>query len=159
MAAKKISKKEEPKEKEVEKVEKKTSAKYFQGIGRRKAAISQARLFLDGKKETTDKDIVVNGKPYKSFFTLDELRDIVIAPLVAVSLDKNATATIMVKGGGVRGQAEATRLGIARALVKFNEEFRKTLRDLEYLTRDARKVERKKAGLRKARRAPQFSKR
>jgi small subunit ribosomal protein S9 len=135
--------------------------KYFQGIGRRKLSTARIKVFVfAGKKESKlEPEIVVNGKSYKEYFTLLELKEIVESPLKAVSADGISSVSISVRGGGIRGQAEAIRLGIARALVLKDQEFKKTLKDLGYLTRDARMVERKKAGLKKARRAPQFSKR
>jgi small subunit ribosomal protein S9 len=138
---------------------KEVKLKYFSSIGRRKAAIARVRLFDVAQKKEADEAIVINEKPMKQYLTLSDLQEIVEAPLQATGTGDKFILKIQVKGGGIRGQAEAVRLGVARALVKYKEEFRKTLRDLGYLTRDARVVERKKAGLRKARRAPQFSKR
>ncbi len=135
------------------------SNKYFQGIGRRKSAVAQVRLFVSSEKKSEEEDIVVNGKSFNDFFGLSELREIVSSPLKSVGEASAFKATVVVKGGGIRGQAEAIRLGIARALVVFDETFKKSLRDLGYLTRDARIVERKKPGLKKARRAPQWAKR
>ncbi|MDD3487134.1 MAG: 30S ribosomal protein S9 [Candidatus Moranbacteria bacterium] len=138
-----------------------STEKYFQAVGRRKVSVARVRLFdlseekSEGKKEA---NIEVNGADYKKYFPLSELREIVKAPLKAVSADI-AKITVQTRGGGIRGQAEATRLGISRALVVKDGELKKTLKDLGYLTRDARQVERKKSGLKKARRAPQFSKR
>jgi len=152
-ATKKPTKKETPKEAPAE--------KYFQGIGRRKLSAARVKIFASSAKKDskTDPEILVNGKPYKNYFSLAELREIVMSPLKAVSTDGIAKVLITVRGGGIRGQSEASRLGIARALVVKDIELKKTLKDLGYLTRDARMVERKKAGLKKARRAPQFSKR
>jgi small subunit ribosomal protein S9 len=135
--------------------------KYFQGIGRRKCAVAQVRIYpsLSEQGRKSEPEVLINERPYKNYFPLAELREIVISPLKAVSLEGILKVSVKAQGGGIRGQAEATRLGIARALVSMNQEFRKTLKDLGYLTRDARKVERKKAGLKKARRAPQFAKR
>ncbi len=135
--------------------------KYFQGIGRRKLSVTRVKIFELPKKKETSKDfeILINGKPYKIYFSLAELRGIVTAPLKAVSPNDISRIVITARGGGIRGQAEAARLGIARALVLKNQGFKKTLKDQGFLTRDARVVERKKAGLKKARRAPQFSKR
>ena len=136
----------------------KPAEKYFQGIGRRKLSVAGAKLFVSSTN-AANQEILVNKKNYKEYFPLAELQDIVAAPLKAVSVSQIGKITIAVRGGGMRGQAEASRLGIARALVLIDESFKKTLRDLGYLTRDARVVERKKPGLKKARRAPQFSKR
>ncbi|HLM84499.1 MAG TPA: 30S ribosomal protein S9 [Candidatus Bathyarchaeia archaeon] len=135
--------------------------KYLQGIGRRKLSVARAKIFVSSEKKEAkgEPEILVNGKPYKTYFCLAELREIVMSPLKTVSADGISKISVAVRGGGIRGQAESARLGIARALVLKDQEFKKTLKDLGYLTRDARMVERKKAGLKKARRAPQFSKR
>ena len=166
MPVKKSVKKEVEKapEKPVQKASKSVSGKeesaekYFRGIGRRKLSIAGAKLFVSSTN-VTNQEILINKKDYKIYFPLAELQDIVSAPLKAVSVPKIGKVTVAVRGGGMRGQAEASRLGISRALVLIDETFKKTLRDLGYLTRDARIVERKKPGLKKARRAPQFSKR
>lgn len=129
--------------------------RYWQGIGRRKTAIAIVRVLEGPGKE---KEFTVNLKKISDFFKLKEFLDIAEAPLKSLS-EIGLKISAKVKGGGIRGQAEAIRLGLSRALVKFNEELRRELKDLGYLTRDARKVERKKPGLKKARRAPQFSKR
>ncbi len=150
--------KESPKSTE-KKEEKRKAGKYFKGIGRRKAAIAQARLFvLDGKKASSG-EISVNNRALDVFFGTNELRTIVLAPLKDIEESATFKASVNVRGGGIRGQAEATRLALARAIVNFNETHKKVLRDLGYLTRDARVVERKKSGLKKARRAPQWKKR
>ncbi|MCX6762481.1 MAG: 30S ribosomal protein S9 [Candidatus Moranbacteria bacterium] len=154
MPVKKSAKKELKKEPE----KAKSAEKYFRGIGRRKLSIAGAKIFLASANET-NQEFLINKKDYKEYFPLAELQDIVVAPLKAVASPKISRITVAVRGGGMRGQAEASRLGIARALVLIDETFKKPLRDLGYLTRDARIVERKKAGLKKARRAPQFSKR
>jgi small subunit ribosomal protein S9 len=135
------------------------SNKYYKGIGRRKSAVAQVRLFAVSGKKEAEEDIQVNGKSFNVFFGLSDLREIVSSALKSVGETAGFKATVIVKGGGIRGQAEAIRLGIARALVVFDESFKKPLRDLGYLTRDARIVERKKPGLKKARRAPQWAKR
>jgi len=139
-------------------LENQPARKYHQGIGRRKNAIAGAKVFLSASHEANP-EILINGKPHKTYFPLAELQEIVSAPLKAVSGSGVSKITAAVRGGGIRGQAEAVRLGISRALISINLDFKKPLRDLGYLTRDARIVERKKAGFRKARRAPQFSKR
>ena len=156
-----IAKKTVKKEQKEAPAKVKSTEKYFQGIGRRKQSVAGAKLFVSSKKTDAkaEPEILVNGKSYKVYFSLSELREIVAMPLKAVSDFGVSRITIAVRGGGIRGQAEASRLGIARALVLINEEYKKPLKDLGYLTRDARKVERKKPGLKKARRAPQFSKR
>lgn len=122
-------------------------------IGRRKEAVAQVRVGKGTGK------IVVNGKPYEGYFTVEELQWTVLGPLKAAAQDANLDVSVLVKGGGIRGQAEATRLGIARALTEMSDALRPTMRKMGYLTRDARVKERKKYGLKSARRAPQFSKR
>ena len=122
-------------------------------IGRRKAAV--ARVFLNkGKGEFT-----VNGKDYKEFFPVEHLRRKVELPLNTLELKNEFDIKVNVKGGGVKGQADAVKLGIARALCKVNPDYRPPLKAAKLLVRDARIVERKKPGLRKARKRDQFSKR
>jgi small subunit ribosomal protein S9 len=159
MAEKKIVKKEKDMPMPADREKKVVKDKYFSGIGRRKAAIARVRLFEVSQKKPANDLIMVNERTLKQFMDLSEMQEIAEAPLKATDSADKFSVTIKVRGGGIRGQAEAIRLGIARALVKFNEDFRKNLRDLGYLTRDARVVERKKAGLKKARRAPQWQKR
>jgi small subunit ribosomal protein S9 len=154
--AKKVTKKEEAAPKSSD-----SQGKYIQGIGRRKRSVARTKLYVVSakKSEEAETEILVNGKSFKDYFPLQELREIVLSPIKAVSNEKVGKIVISVHGGGMRGQAESARLGISRALVGSSEDNKKTLKDMGYLTRDARKVERKKAGLKKARRAPQFSKR
>lgn len=129
------------------------SGTYIYAIGRRKSATAQARLYTNGKGE-----IEVNGKPYAKYFTVFELQESVTAPLKATGMT-DASVTLKVSGGGMRGQAEAARLGISRALIELNPAYRKSLKKLGYLMRDPREKERKKYGLKKARKAPQWAKR
>ena len=131
--------------------------KYLEAIGRRKTAIARVRMFPQKKSFT--EPILVNDKPYKDYFSLLEFQKILESPLEKAGLFKKYFLSIKVKGGGIRGQAEAARLGLARVLVKFDSDFKKVLRQDGFLTRDARVVERKKYGLRKARRAQQWRKR
>lgn len=128
---------------------------YFEGIGGRKTSTARVRLIPKSS------GILVNGKDYKEYFKYLKHQDAILAPLNILNLktDENFGVSVKVKGGGLTGQAEAVRHGLARALVKFNKEFSKRLRKCGYLTRDARMVERKKYGLKKARRAPQWAKR
>ncbi|CAH0999149.1 30S ribosomal protein S9 [Neolewinella maritima] len=123
-------------------------------IGRRKAAVARVYL-MQGKG-----NIIVNGKDYKAYFPQTHVQGKVTQPFEAVEVD-NAIYDVKVNvdGGGYKGQAEAIRLGISRALVKLNEDFRSPLKSQKYLTRDARVVERKKYGKPKARKSFQFSKR
>jgi len=122
-------------------------------IGRRKASV--ARVYLSNG---TGK-IKINGRDYKEYFPLLHISAHVIAPLVELDLLANYDVKVNVNGGGFRGQSEAIRLGISRALVKINAEHRAPLKIKKYLTRDARVVERKKFGKPKARKSFQFSKR
>ena len=122
-------------------------------IGRRKSSI--ARLYM----KSGNGKIVVNGKDYKEYFPQEHIRLSMIDPFKVAGIDMEYDIKINVKGGGFKGQAEAIRLAIARALVKIDEEVRKPLKDKKYLTRDARVVERKKPGKPKARKSFQFSKR
>lgn len=123
------------------------------GTGRRKT--SAARVFLTSGKGA----IVVNGRPLDEFFGRETARMIVRQPLEATELTDTIDAKVTVTGGGTTGQAGAIRHGIARALVEYDESLRSALRKAGYLTRDARMVERKKVGLHKARKRPQYSKR
>ena len=123
------------------------------GTGRRKS--SAARVFL----RPGSGSIVVNGKPLDQFFGRETARMIVRQPLELTQLGGKFDITITVDGGGNTGQAGAIRLGLARALVKYDESLKSPLRRAGFMTRDAREVERKKLGLHKARRATQFSKR
>ncbi len=123
------------------------------GTGRRKS--STARVFL----RSGSGNIVVNGRPVDEFFGRETSRMIVRQPLVVSQLGEKFDITVTVAGGGITGQAGAIRLGIARALVEYNDSLKPDLRKAGLMTRDAREVERKKVGLHKARRATQFSKR
>lgn len=123
------------------------------GLGRRKEAVT--RVFIskgDGK-------ITVNDKDYKVYFPLVYLQNQVEAPLKAIEATDKFDIVINAAGGGVKGQAEAAKLGIARALLEVNAEYRPVLKAAGFLTRDPRGVERKKPGRKKARRSFQFSKR
>ncbi|MFA6018318.1 MAG: 30S ribosomal protein S9 [Patescibacteria group bacterium] len=127
--------------------------KYFQAIGRRKTATAQVRLSEGSGK------IVVNGKPLKAFFTTEELQGVVVRPLKEVGKTDQFDVSIKTVGGGVVGQAEASRLGIARALVEMEAALKTVLKTCGLMTRDPRKKERKKFGKRGARRSPQWRKR
>lgn len=131
--------------------------KYFYAVGRRKTSVAQVRLYENEK--ATDADLIINGKKMKEYFPIISMQNNLIAPFKAVGAIGKFKMTAIVRGGGFNGQVEAIRLGIARALVLYNETFKKTLKDLGLMTRDAREVERKKPGLKKARRAPQWAKR
>lgn len=132
--------------------------RYVYAVGRRKTAIAQVRLYPVGS-DTEASDSQVNSRPLAAYFGREALKTIAMAPLMASGLTQSFRVTVMVRGGGLQGQADAVRLGIARCLLKHDPLLRATLKALGFLTRDARKVERKKPGLKKARRAPQWAKR
>jgi small subunit ribosomal protein S9 len=121
--------------------------------GRRKS--SAARIYLT----TGSGNITVNGRPLDEFFGRETARMVVRQPLERVTMLDRVDIRVAVSGGGTTGQAGAIRHGIARALVDYDEELRRPLRQAGFLTRDAREVERKKVGLHKARKRPQYSKR
>jgi|TARA_B100000586_G_scaffold29331_1_gene18958 small subunit ribosomal protein S9 len=125
----------------------------FYGTGRRKT--STARVFIQKGKGK----ITVNKEPLDQFFDRETARMIVRQPLEQAELLNKIDVSVTVKGGGGSGQAGAIRHGLSRALLKYDESLRKILREKGFLTRDARKVERKKVGLKKARKATQYSKR
>jgi small subunit ribosomal protein S9 len=129
------------------------SVQYYYGLGRRKCAIARVRLFPgDGR-------IMVNGKTVTDYFGRPALESIVRQPLDEVQLPVAYSVLVKVLGGGHSGQAGAIRLGIARALVRMDEANRPTMRRRGFLTRDSRVKERKKYGLKRARKAPQYTKR
>lgn len=129
-----------------------TKTGYTEGIGRRKTAAARVRLISASKRSVT-----VNERVFEDYFPTKELQKAVLAPMQ--SLDEEYTVTALVKGGGVAAQAEAVRLGISRALVAINAEMRAPLKKQGFLKRDPRTKERKKPGLKKARKASQWSKR
>ena len=140
---------------ETEKTQKITvTDKYFYGRGGRKNATAQARVFPKGKG-----DISVNGKELKVYFPTKELQDTVLKPLVLTDHDKNLNVTLKAMGGGKVGQSQACRHAIARALEKMNIDLRPIMKAEGLMTRDPRVKERKKPGLKRARRAPQWAKR
>jgi small subunit ribosomal protein S9 len=128
-------------------------AESYYATGRRKS--SSARVYLNNGNG----EITVNGRPLDIFFGRQTNRMIVRQPLDVVEMNDKFDINVKVTGGGISGQAGAIRLGITRALLEYDETLRKDLRKAGFVTRDAREVERKKVGLRKARRATQFSKR
>lgn len=141
-----------PKKEESKEVEK-FKGKYLKAIGRRKTAVAQVRLYKKGKGL-----IVVNNKKLNDFFSSDRVI-IVNQPLKATGHLRDFDFSVLVKGGGSKAQAEAVRHGISRILVIFEEDLRAVLKSKGWLTRDSRRKERKKPGLKKARKAPQWSKR
>ncbi len=147
--AKKSLKKEKPAETKKE--------RYFEAVGRRKTAVARVRIFPTDKKEGKN-NILVNDKVFEEYFSTKKEQGVAVSPFEKLSLTGIRT-TVKIKGGGLSAQAEAVRLGISRALILFDQELRPRLKAFGYLTRDPRMVERKKPGLRKARRPQQWRKR
>ena len=127
---------------------------YFYGTGRRKSSVARVRVYPNGTGAIT-----INGRDIDDYFGLDTLKLIVRQPMELTETVGAFDIVCTVAGGGVTGQAGAIRHGPSRALLQYNEELRPTLKKAGFLTRDPRMKERKKYGLKKARRAPQFSKR
>ncbi|HEY3992208.1 MAG TPA: 30S ribosomal protein S9 [Ktedonobacteraceae bacterium] len=132
-----------------------TKGEYYYGMGRRKTAVARVRLFPNG-----DGSVTVNGKTSQVYFGAREaLTATAVAPLRLLEIAEQYNMTVRVVGGGSSGQAGAIRHGVARALLRMNPEFKLALRKAGYLTRDPRMKERKKPGLKRARKAPQYTKR
>ena len=130
------------------------SSQYYEGIGRRKRSSARVRLISGGTG-----NIVVNGKPAGDYFPRLGDVEILQEPLRHASLEADFDVSVKVMGGGVTGQRDAVKMGLARAIVKFDEELRSAMRKGGFLTRDAREKERKKPGLKRARKAPTYTKR
>jgi small subunit ribosomal protein S9 len=126
---------------------------FYRGTGRRKSSVARVML------QSGQGNITVNGRELDDYFPVEIIRQQAILPLTETQLSGRIDVRVNVFGGGVSGQAGAIRHGIARALLEYDSGLRPSLKAGGFLTRDARKVERKKAGLKKARKAPQFSKR
>lgn len=126
---------------------------YAEAVGRRKTATARVRI------SKLVQGVVINGKKIEEYFPTKELVKVALAPFNEGEMYKEFGVTVVVKGGGSSAQAEAVRHGLTRAFVMYNETDRKMFKDLGFLRRDQRKKERKKFGLRKARKAPQWSKR
>ncbi|MCD6270553.1 30S ribosomal protein S9 [bacterium] len=157
--AKTKAQKEKEKAQKAESVKKKEDEKasqdrYFEAVGGRKTSTARVRLFTKGEH-----GIFINDKPLKEYFKNPFLEKIVTSPLEKINCEDKFRFTIKVKGGGFSGQAEACCHGISRALVLLNPYFKKRLKKAGFLTRDPRMRERKKFGKKRARRAPQWSKR
>jgi small subunit ribosomal protein S9 len=130
-------------------------SEYYYGMGRRKTAVARVRLFPNG-----DGSITINGRDVRAYFgPRDAILATLVAPLRALELGDTYNMTIRVVGGGTSGQAGAIRHALARALVRVNPEWKSALRKAGFLTRDPRMKERKKPGLKRARKAPQYTKR
>jgi len=130
------------------------STQYYEGIGRRKRATARVRIWPGGNGS-----IVINDKPGEDFLPREGDLKLAMAPLAAVGQESSYNVTVLVKGGGITGQREAIELGLARALLKVEPEWRNSLRQGEHLSRDPRIKERKKPGLKRARKAPTYTKR
>ena len=130
------------------------SAQYYEGIGRRKESSARVRLFPGGTGK-----FVINDKDANEYISREGDLDIILQPLRVLSQERAYDISVHVNGGGVTGQRDAIRLGIARALLKPDPEVKPTLRQYDLVTRDARVKERKKPGLKRARKAPTYTKR
>ncbi len=155
-----------PEEVEVEVVEagesKDKKEKYFQAVGRRKESVAIVRLYTKKSVDTVEEEkalITVNNKDYSEYFLDKNLQLVVESPLRKLKSLNRFKATVMTHGGGLAGQADAVKHGISRALILFDLNFRKKLKKAGFLTRDSRTKERRKYGLKKARKAPQWQKR
>ena len=131
-----------------------SETKYIEAVGRRKEAIARVRLHHGGSGS-----IKINDRDLVDYLPLETMQQAVISPLKETGTENVFDITVHVSGGGIHGQADGIRLGIARALLDFNPEFRSTLKKAGFLSRDARVRERKKFGHKSARRSPQWSKR
>lgn len=152
---KKSPKKSVSKKKEVKKeTPVSEDSRYIESIGRRKKAVARVRIWTKGKKE-----FLVNQKPFNEYFSTLDLQEKAQSALTKMNCLDKFKISALVKGGGINAQAEAIRHGISRALVTFNDDFKKRLKKAGFLTRDPRMRERKKFGLKRARRAPQWRKR
>ena len=141
-------------------VERKESKRYFEAVGRRKRAVARVRVFTANPKDSAiEGNFTINDKNIKDYFTLPFLRELALESLNKLRAADHFRVSVKARGGGINAQAEAIRLGIARALIKFDPNFRRKLKKSILLRRDPREKERRKYGLKKARRAPQFSKR
>ncbi len=127
---------------------------YYEGIGRRKAATARVRLWPGGNGS-----IVINDKPGEEFLPREGDIELALAPLRTVGQEAAYNVTVKVEGGGISGQRDAIKLGLARALIQIQPDWRATLRQGEFLSRDPRVKERKKPGLKRARKAPTYTKR
>ena|SRR3972149_1429662 len=128
--------------------------KYYYATGKRKTSSAQVRLYPNGEGK-----IEINGVPAQKYFTVSTQMGTILEPLQLLEQEKNVNLTVRVAGGGITGQAEAIRHGISKSLLMMDEKFKTQLKRKGFLTRDARVVERKKPGLKKARRSPQWAKR
>ncbi len=140
-----------------------STEKYFEAVGRRKRAVARVRLYTKKSSDIEPPEgkalILIDGKPYYDYFNEEEMQNAVDSPLKKLKSIARFKATVQVSGGGMNGQAGAIRHGLSRALVLFDENFSKKFRKAGYLTRDPREKERRKYGLKKARKSPRWAKR
>jgi small subunit ribosomal protein S9 len=129
-------------------------AKYWEAVGRRKTSSARVRLYTEGTK-----NVLINDKKIDDYFPLPSLGQKAVAPLKEAKLLSKFKVTVRVRGGGISSQASAVQHGLARALVKFDPELKEKMKERGFLTRDPRMKERKKPGLKRARKAPQWQKR
>ncbi|MCC6906025.1 MAG: 30S ribosomal protein S9 [Anaerolineae bacterium] len=127
---------------------------YYEGVGRRKTSSARVRIYPNGTGR-----VIVNDKPVEEFFPRVGDATNLMKPLEAAGMAGRFDVTVQVAGGGITGQSDAVKLGMARALVRYDEELRSPMRKAGLLTRDARAKERKKPGLKRARKAPTYTKR
>ena len=132
------------------------STRYYEGIGRRKRSSARVRIYPEAKENVV---FVVNGKDVREYFPRFGDYKVLAGPLADVDMEGQMSVTVLVEGGGITGQRDSVRLGLARALVEYDENLRGMLRDEGHLTRDPRVKERKKPGLKRARKAPTYTKR
>ncbi len=132
----------------------KETNRYIEAVGRRKTSIARVRITPDSKAS-----FLINDLPVAEFIKVKELQQIAVEPLEQEGVDSKFKITVLVKGGGIASQADAIRLGVARALIDYKIELRGTMKKAGFLKRDPRVKERRKFGLKKARKAPQWSKR
>ena len=151
---KELAKKIVLKKTEVKKIEATPAGRYIEAVGRRKTSVARVRVF-----QNTPFSVLINGKSYEIYFPTFELKNIVESPIERSGLEKKFSISVRVNGGGIHSQAEAVRHGISRVLEKIDPQLRKVLKPLGYLKRDPRMKERRKFGLKKARKAPQWAKR
>lgn len=131
-------------------------ARYYEGIGRRKRSSARVRIYPEVKNSPP---FIVNGKDVKDYFPRFGDFEVLAGPLDDADMAGNVAVTVLIEGGGITGQRDSVRLGLARALVEYDENLRGVLRDNGHLTRDPRVKERKKPGLKRARKAPTYTKR
>ncbi|MDX2077545.1 MAG: 30S ribosomal protein S9 [bacterium] len=129
-------------------------SQYYEGIGRRKSASARVRLYPNGTG-----NVQINDKDGRDYLPRAGDYEIMVEPLTLIGQESSYDMTVHVNGGGITGQRDAIKLGVARALLKIDPELRPRMRAAEYLTRDSREKERKKPGLKRARKAPTYTKR